>query len=96
MNMPRIWSSEIDEAEPYSLDMRHPDRVEGVIVWALDLDQAIRRLEADDPRAARVVELHYFAGIPLEGIADLLEVSARTVHRDWQYARAFLGTQLEG
>ncbi|MBP6799322.1 MAG: sigma-70 family RNA polymerase sigma factor [Luteimonas sp.] len=63
---------------------------------ALDLDQAIRRLEADDPRAARVVELHYFAGVPLEGIADLLEVSARTVHRDWQYARAFLGAQLDG
>lgn len=61
---------------------------------ALELDQAIRRLEADDPRAARVVELHYFAGVPLEGIADLLEVSARTVHRDWQYARAFLGAQL--
>lgn len=37
--VPRIWSSQIDASEPYSLDMRHPDRVEGVIVWALDLGQ---------------------------------------------------------
>ncbi len=63
---------------------------------ALELDQAIRRLEADDPRAARVVELHYFAGVSLEGIAELLDISPRTVHRDWQYARAFLGAQLGG
>ena len=61
---------------------------------ALDLDQSLRRLEADDPRAARVVELHYFAGMPLEQVATLLELSPRTVHRDWQYARAFLGAQL--
>ncbi|MBW8298354.1 MAG: hypothetical protein K0M60_01980 [Hydrogenophaga sp.] len=40
--VPRIWSSQIDAAEPYSLDMRHPDRVEGVIVWALDLDQSTK------------------------------------------------------
>ena len=61
---------------------------------ALDLDRAIGRLETDDPRAARVVELHYFAGVPLERVAELLDVSPRTVHRDWQYARAFLGSQL--
>ncbi|WP_202839263.1 ECF-type sigma factor [Luteimonas saliphila] len=63
---------------------------------ALELDQAIRQLEADDPRAARVLELHFFTGLPLERIAELLEVSSRTVLRDWQYARAFLGAQLGG
>ena len=63
---------------------------------ALDLDQAIRRLEDDDPRAARVVELHYFGGLPLERIAEMMDVSPRTIHRDWQYARAFLGAQLGG
>lgn len=61
---------------------------------ALELDQAIGRLESDDPRAAHVVELHYFGGVPLERIAELLEISPRTAHRDWQYARAFLGAQL--
>ena len=61
---------------------------------ALELDQALRRLAQDDARAAEVVELHYFAGLPLERIAELCELSVRTVHRDWQYARAFLGAQL--
>lgn len=61
---------------------------------ALELDAALRRLAQDDPRAAEVVELHYFAGLPIERIAELCGLSARTVHRDWQYARAFLGAQL--
>ena len=61
---------------------------------ALELDQALRRLAQDDARAAEVVELHYFAGLPLERIAELCELSVRTVYRDWQYARAFLGAQL--
>lgn len=61
---------------------------------ALDLDSALRRLAQDDARAAEVVELHYFAGLPLERIATLQGVSVRTVYRDWDYARAFLGVQL--
>lgn len=61
---------------------------------ALELDDALRRLELDDKRAADIVELHYFAGLPIERIAELLGLSARTVHRDWGYARAFLGAQL--
>lgn len=61
---------------------------------ALELDQALRRLAQDDARAAEVVELHYFAGLPLERIAELCALSVRTVYRDWQYARAFLGAQL--
>lgn len=61
---------------------------------ALELDQALQRLAQDDARAAEVVELHYFAGLPLERIAELCDLSVRTVYRDWQYARAFLGAQL--
>lgn len=61
---------------------------------ALELDAALRRLAADDPRAAEILELHYFAGLPIERIAELHGLSARTVHRDWQYARAFLHAQL--
>lgn len=62
---------------------------------ALLLDAALRSLEADDQRAARVVELHYFAGLSLQQIADLLGVVRRTVDRDWRYARAFLMTQVD-
>jgi RNA polymerase sigma factor (sigma-70 family) len=62
---------------------------------ALALDEALTRLEQDDARAARVVELRYFAGLPAERIADLLQLTRRTVDRDWRYARAFLHAALE-
>ncbi len=61
---------------------------------ALALDAGLRHLAADDARAAEVVELHYFAGLPIERIAEVLEVSPRTVDRDWRYARAFLHSQI--
>jgi len=57
---------------------------------ALQLDAALNALEAADQRAARVVELHYFAGLDLDRVAELLGVSRRTIDRDWRYARAFL------
>jgi|CXWL01.1.fsa_nt_gi RNA polymerase sigma factor (TIGR02999 family) len=62
---------------------------------ALLLDRALERLESEDARAARVVELHYFAGLSMQQIADLLGVVRRTVDRDWRYARAFLMAQIE-
>lgn len=58
--VPRIWSSEIDEAEPYSLDMRHPDRVEGVIVWALDLDQATKAKDFADAWEENLADKIFF------------------------------------
>ena len=61
---------------------------------ALELDSALERLATLDPRAARVVELHFFAGLGLERIAELLEVSDRTVNRDWRVARAWLQREL--
>ena len=62
---------------------------------ALELDDALRRLELDDKRAADIVELHYFAGQDLSQTADLLGISRRTADRDWQSARAYLQMQLE-
>jgi RNA polymerase sigma factor (TIGR02999 family) len=59
---------------------------------ALELDTALNALAADSPRAAQVVELHYFAGLPLPRVAEVTGLSSRTVDRDWQYARAFLST----
>lgn len=38
--IPEIWSETIDPKEPYSVDMQHPERVEGVIVWVVDMDAA--------------------------------------------------------
>ena len=62
---------------------------------ALQLDRALTALESAEKRAAQVVEMHYFAGLPLQQIADLLGVVRRTVDRDWRYARAFLLAQME-
>jgi RNA polymerase sigma factor (TIGR02999 family) len=56
----------------------------------LAVDQALSELEAFNQRLARVVECRYFAGLSAEETASVLEVSARTVERDWLRARAWL------
>ncbi len=61
---------------------------------ALLLDRALDELAAANPRAAQVVELHYFAGLGLEQVAQLLGVVRRTVDRDWRQARAYLLSQV--
>jgi RNA polymerase sigma factor (TIGR02999 family) len=59
----------------------------------LDLDRALKALQRIDERAARVVDLHFFAGLNFMEIAELLVVSDKTVRRDWNSARAFLLVQ---
>jgi RNA polymerase sigma factor (TIGR02999 family) len=61
---------------------------------ALALDAALRALEADDARAASVVELRFFAGLSLAEIAEQMQLTTRTIDRDWRFARAFLQTAL--
>ena len=56
----------------------------------LALDDAIQRLEEQDARAAEVVRLRFFAGLDIEETAKLLDVSPRTVKREWMFARAWL------
>ena len=62
---------------------------------ALALEEALTKLEQVDARAARVVELRWFAGLDPEQVATVLQVTRRTVDRDWRYARAFLHATLE-
>lgn len=62
----------------------------------LALDQALTQLEALDPRLSRLVELRFFAGMDLEEAGEVLNMSERTLKRDWRKARAFLHVQLEG
>ncbi len=64
-----------------------PDRL-------LALDGALGRLAEVDSRAAQVVELRFFAGLSVEEAAATLAVSAKTVHRDWEFARAWLEKRL--
>jgi RNA polymerase sigma factor (TIGR02999 family) len=61
----------------------------------IDLDRALTELTALYPRQAKVVEMRYFADLEIEEIAACLDVSPATVKRDWQFARAWLSTQLE-
>ena len=60
----------------------------------LALDEALERLAKRDPRQARIVELRYFGGLSEEETAEVLEISVRTVKRDWSVARAWLYQQL--
>lgn len=56
----------------------------------LALDSALDRLNEVDQRLRQVVELRFFGGLPATEIADLLDVTPRTVERDWVKARLFL------
>jgi RNA polymerase sigma factor (TIGR02999 family) len=56
----------------------------------LALDEALQRLAAVDEELARVVELHFFAGLSFEQMAESSTKSERTLRREWRRARAFL------
>lgn len=62
----------------------------------LALDEALHALEKRDPRMAQIVMLRFFAGLDVEQTAAALEVSPRTVKRDWAVARAWLFQKLGG
>lgn len=54
------------------------------------LDEALRVLERLDPQKGKIVELRYFGGLSIEEAAEVLNVSPRTVRREWQRAKAWL------
>ena len=77
----------LDQVDPPSWD--EPEAM-------LALDEALRRLEGQDPRAAEVVQLRYFAGMSIAQTAEALGVSGQTVKREWAFARAWLRRELSG
>ncbi|MEM6671475.1 MAG: ECF-type sigma factor [Planctomycetota bacterium] len=56
----------------------------------LELEDALEALEEFNARLAEVVQMRFFAGLSVEEVAEVLEVSPATVKRDWTYARAWL------
>lgn len=76
-------------------DDRNPQLAIDTAEQALALDAALDALEQTDARAARVVELRYFAGLSLEQVAETLGLARRTIDRDWRFARAFIKSHLD-
>jgi RNA polymerase sigma factor (TIGR02999 family) len=67
------------------------DRADDVV----GLDEALGRLEASEPRLARVVECRFFGGLTVEETAEALGVSPATVKRDWAMAKGWLFAELQ-
>lgn len=62
----------------------------------LALDAGLKALEEIDPRKSQAVELHYFAGLSVNEIAELLDLSSKTISRDLGLAEAWLYNQMRG
>lgn len=76
------------DLDPDATPIRAPDdRIEAV-------DDALCRLAAIDPDKARLVELRYFAGLTNEEASEVMDVSPRTLAREWQAAKAWLSREL--
>jgi RNA polymerase sigma factor (TIGR02999 family) len=78
---------DLDAASPAAPDPRHD---------LVALDAALTRLAAEDPQAARLVELRHFAGLSVAEAAQALGISPRTADRVWAFARAWLHRDLAG
>src|SRR5262245_26252961 len=62
----------------------------------LALDEALTQLAEEDPEAAQVVHLHFFAGLTIDQVADSLGLSRATAYRQWAYARSWLRCAMGG
>jgi len=65
------------------------------VVDLIALDDAMKKLAEDEPRKARVVEMLYIGGMKTSEVATALEVTKRTVERDWKFARAWLAREMK-
>jgi RNA polymerase sigma-70 factor, ECF subfamily len=68
-----------------------PERSEEVLA----VNEALTALQAINPRQAQVVELRYFAGLSIEEVASTLNISPRSVKRDWMQARRWLFREIQ-
>ncbi|OHB77838.1 MAG: RNA polymerase subunit sigma [Planctomycetes bacterium RBG_16_55_9] len=68
--------------------------VESPSIDLIALDEALAKLAEEDPAAADLVKMRFFAGLALDQVAAVLGVSRRTADRNWAYARAWLYQQI--
>ena len=62
----------------------------------LAVDEALTRLAEVDSRKSRIVELRFFGGLTEEEVAAVLQISDRTVRREWNLAKAWLHSEISG
>ena len=60
----------------------------------LDLDDALNRLAGEDPLAAQIVEMHHFAGLSHDQVAESMGITVYLARQKWNYARAWLKAEL--
>lgn len=82
---------ELDRVDLHADLVAAPDEPERLI----ELDSALSKLAAEDPTAAKVVSLHFFAGLSLEEVGALLGMSRASAYRQWSYARSWLKCAIE-
>ena len=73
--------TQIDGAEKENIDL-------------INLEQALSRLHAIDPKRAEIVKMRYFGGLSLKEIAEVSQMSISTVQRGWRVARAWLRSSM--
>ncbi len=69
--------------------------IEGPAADVLGVEDAVQRLEVEDPRKGQIVNLRYFAGLTNEQTAQAMGLSVGTIEREWRFIRAWLQTELE-
>lgn len=96
----------VDEARKRKADKRggdnfdvtlqdHHSKVEFLAENNLDIDKYLDELERLDPRMAQVIEMRFFAGLKNFEIAELLEISEKTVTRDWTHGKGWLYNRIK-
>ena len=75
-----------------ALEIATPEEPEDLVA----LDEALNKLAATDKRAAELVHLRFFAGLPIPEAAQMLGIAPRTADRLWAYARAWLHQEIQG
>ena len=78
------------------VDLESADLVSSIMPHELlDLDEAISKLAAEDPEAAKLIKLRFFAGLSVGEAAELMGLSRSTAYELWGYARAWLQCELQ-
>jgi len=97
----------IDSARAHKAEKRYGEQIQVTLdsnlayEWRqaeslLSLNEALDRLSQLDPRLCKVVEMRFFAGMTEAETAEVLNISVRTVKRDWQFAKDWLYRQISG